>query len=149
VYVYPTDTIKNDAGHTIGNNPQIRTSFTGASVGWVTNIKLLGANWGGEVVPADVIKARIETNFLNVPGSFAFSDIMLHPVWLGWHKPHADFTATWGFCAPTGKWKLGGTDNSGLGMWSNDFQAGTTLHLDDRHEWTTALLATYEIHSRK
>ena len=34
-------------------------------------------------------------------------------------------------------------------MWSNDFNAGTTLHLDDKHAWTTALLATYEVHSHK
>jgi hypothetical protein len=149
VYIYPTDTIKNDAGQTIGGNPQIQTTFTGVSLVWVTNVKVLGANWGGDVVPADFIRARIETNSLNVPGSFAFSDLTLEPIWLGWHKPRADFTAGWSFFAPTGAWTLGGTSNSGLGMWSNDFQAGTTVNLDDRHHWTTALLSTYEIHSHK
>jgi hypothetical protein len=34
-------------------------------------------------------------------------------------------------------------------MWSNTFQAGTTLRLDDKHAWTTSLLASYEIHSHK
>jgi hypothetical protein len=34
-------------------------------------------------------------------------------------------------------------------MWSNTFQAGTTLRLDDKHAWTTSLLASYEVHSHK
>jgi len=50
---------------------------------------------------------------------------------------------------PTGKWELGGNDNSGLGMWSHLFQAGTTIHLDDEHKWTFSTLGSYEIHTHK
>jgi hypothetical protein len=57
--------------------------------------------------------------------------------------------AGYSFFAPTGKWELGGDDNAGLGMWSNLFQAGTTLHLDTKHDWTLSALGTYEIHSHK
>jgi hypothetical protein len=57
--------------------------------------------------------------------------------------------AGWGFFAPTGKWELGGSENGGLGMWSNLFQAGTTVRLDEKREWTTSLLASFEIHSDK
>ena len=149
VYVYSTDTIKNDNGDAIGAHPRVTASFTGISVVWVTNFKILGANWGGQVVPIDFMKSRIESNSLDVPGSFAFSDLTLEPLWLGWHKPRADFTVGWSIFFPTGKYETGGSDNSGLGMWSNDFQAGTTLHLDDKHAWSTSLLATYEIHSHK
>jgi len=95
------------------------------------------------------MKSRIEGPSLDVPGSFAFSDLTFMPLWLGWHKPRADFTAGWSFFVPSGKYEAGGSDNGGLGMWSNDFQAGTTLHLDDKHAWSTSLLATYEIHSHK
>jgi hypothetical protein len=73
----------------------------------------------------------------------------VQPLWLGWSQPRADFSAGWTVFAPTGKWELGGADNSGLGMWANAFQAGTTVYLDPRRAWTTAMLATYEIHSRK
>ncbi len=149
IYVYPTDTIKNDEGTTVGDHPSITASFTGISVLVVTNVKILGANWGVQVVPADFMKSRIESNSLDVPGSFGFSDITVQPLWLGWHKPRADFTAGWSFFAPTGNWELGGKENAGLGMWSHDFTAGTTLHLDDKHAWTTSLLGTYEIHSHK
>jgi hypothetical protein len=149
VYVYPTDTIKDDNGNAVGGQPQITASFTGLSVIVVTNAKLFGANYGFQVVPVDWMKSRIEARSLDVPGSFAFSDLTVAPLWLGWHKPRADVVAGWSVFIPTGKWELGGTDNSGLGMWSNDVQFGSTIHLDDKHAWTTAVLGTYEVHSHK
>jgi len=148
LYGYRTDTIKTDAGDSIAA-PSITASFVGVGVVWVTNKKILGANWGGEVVPADFMKSRIESASLDVPGSFHFSDIIVTPLQLGWHKPRADYVASWGVVAPTGTYELGGSANGGLGMWSNDFQAGTTVHLDSKHAWTTSMLATYEIHSHK
>lgn len=149
IYVYSTDTIKDDSGNTIGENPRINASFTGISLIAVTNVKVFGANWGFQAVPADFMKQRLESNSLDVPGSFGFSDITFQPVWLGWHKPRADFVAGWSFFLPSGNWELGGDDNAGLGMWSNDFQAGTTLRLDNRREWSTSALLTYEVHSEK
>jgi hypothetical protein len=115
----------------------------------VTNAKLFGANYGFQVVPVDGMRSRIESNSLDVPGSWAFSDLTVAPLWLGWHKSRADITATWSFFIPTGEWEEGGRSNSGLGMWSNDFQLGTTVHLDTRHEWSTSVLGTYEIHTHK
>src|SRR5262245_25045513 len=144
VYLYPTDTIKDASGNTVGAQPQITVSFTGLSLIVVTNKKLFGANYGFQAVPVDGMKSRVEAASLDVPGSFGFSDITFAPVWLGWHKPRADVVATWSFFVPSGKWEAGGTDNSGLGMWSNDFQVGTTVHLDDRHAWSTSVLGTYE-----
>jgi hypothetical protein len=70
-------------------------------------------------------------------------------VQLGWNKERADFKVSYGLFFPTGKWEEGGSDNTGLGQWSHLFQAGTTLRLDDRHAWSTSLLASYEIHSHK
>lgn len=54
-----------------------------------------------------------------------------------------------GFFAPTRKWSLGATDNAGLGMWSHDLQAGTTIRLDKKREWSTSGSATLELHSTK
>ena len=149
IYLYRTDTIKDASGHAIGVNPQINEAFTAFSVAMVTNAKVLGANYGFQVLPVDAIKSRIEANSLDVSNSLAISDIYVMPVWLGWHPKRADFIATYGFFVPTGEWELGGSDNSGLGMWSNDFQFGATVHLDDKKEWTTSVLATYEIESHK
>jgi hypothetical protein len=148
-YFYPTDTIKDGDGRTIGINPTIKVAFTGLSLVVVTNAQLFGANYGFQVVPADGIRSRIESNSLDVPGAWGFSDITVAPLWLGWHTSRADITAGWSFFIPTGKWEEGGRDNSGLGMWSNVFQLGTTAHLDTRREWSTSVLGTYEIHTHK
>jgi len=132
VYWYTTNDIKNDAGQSIGAQPRVNAAFVGAGVAWVTNLKIAGANLGGSVVPVAFLKSRIEGASLNVPGSFAFTDITAQPVQLGWHTKRADVVVGYSFFAPTGKWELGGSDNSGLGMWSHDFQAGTTLYFDTR-----------------
>jgi hypothetical protein len=149
IYLYRTDTLKDGNGNTIGVNPQVNEAFTGFSMAMVTNAKVFGANYGFQVLPVDAIKSLIETNSLDVSNPLAISDITFTPVWLGWHKKRADFLASYGFFVPTGEWELGGSDNSGLGMWSHDFQFGTTVHLDDKKEWTTSVLATYEIHTHK
>jgi hypothetical protein len=149
VYFYTTNDIRNDAGNSIGGQPRITASFIGPGVAWVTNVKILGANLGGSAAPIAFIKSRIEANSLDVPGSFAFTDIFVQPIQLGWETARADFVAGYGLFMPTGKWNLGGSDNAGLGMWSNLFQAGTTLHLDNEHKWTFSTLAGYEIHSHK
>jgi hypothetical protein len=149
IYVYPTDTIKGDDGQTLPVDASITASFFGLGLAWVSNFKLFGANVGAQITPVAFMKSRIEGASLDVPGNFAFTDIYVQPLWLGWHWSRADFTLGWGFFAPTGKWELNGDDNSGLGMWSFDFQAGTTVHLDDEHAWSTSFLGTYEIHTHK
>jgi hypothetical protein len=149
VYFYTTDDIRNDDGESIGANPRVNASFLGPGIAVVTNLTILGANFGASIAPINFIKSRIEGNSLDVPGSFAFTDMFVQPIQLGWEKARADFVAGYSFFAPTGKWELGGDDNAGLGMWSNLFQAGTTLHLDTKHEWTLSALGSYETHSHK
>jgi hypothetical protein len=149
VYFYTTDDIRNDDGESIDVDARINVTFLGAGVAWVTNAKILGANWGGSVVPISFIKSRIEGNSLDVPGSLEFTDITIQPLQLGWHTTRADFVTGYSLFLPTGKWELGGGDNTGLGMWSHDFQAGTTLHLDNEHRWSFSTLGTFEIHSHK
>lgn len=148
-YFFPTDTLKDANGRTIPVDASLKTAFFGPLLSVVTNAKVLGANYGFSAIPATWFRARIEANALDAPGSFQFSDTLFVPVSLGWEKTRANILAQWMFFAPTGKWELGGTDNSGLGMWSHDFQLGTTVHLDDTRTWTTSVLGTYEINTRK
>lgn len=149
IYFYTTDQIKDNDGKSVGAHPRINATFTGPAIAWVTPFKLLGGNFGGAVVPLAFIKSRIEGNSLDVPGSFAFTDIEIEPVQLGWTTKHADFVFDYGLFIPTGKWENGGSDNAGLGMWSNLFQAGTTIHLDNEHKYSFSTLGSYEIHSNK
>jgi hypothetical protein len=149
LYFYTTDDTRDSDGHRIGPHPRVNVTFVGPTVGWVTNIKVWNANLGGSIAPVAWIKSRLEGNVLDVPGQFKFTDTYVQPVQLGWKTHRADFVAGYGLFVPTGKWSLGGRDNSGLGMWSSLFQGGTTLHLDQHNEWTFSTLASYEINSHK
>jgi hypothetical protein len=149
VYFYTTDDIRNDDGESLGADPRVTATFFGPGVAVVTNLKILGGNSGASAAPLSFIKSRIEGNSLDVPGSLASTDMFVQPIQLGWEKTRADCVAGYSFFAPTGKWEQGGDDNAALGMWSHLLQAGTTLHLDTRHEWTLSALGSYEIHSHK
>jgi hypothetical protein len=50
---------------------------------------------------------------------------------------------------PTGKFELGASDNSGLGMFMNEFSAGTTLFFNDKKTFHFSALASYEINGKK
>lgn len=148
-YFYTTNRIQDDDGNTLAANPRVSMSFTALALSWASNIKIGGARWGASIVPVAFVKSRIEANNLDAGGSFAFTDIELDPIQLGWESAQADFVFNYALFIPTGKWDLGGTDNSGLGMWSNLFQTGTTVRLDGAGEWTFSMLVSYETHSKK
>ena len=149
IYFYTTNDIRNDAGDRLGVSPRINVSFVAPVIAWVTNVEVVGGTLGGSIIPVAFIKSRIEGKSLDVPGSFAFTDIEVQPLQLGWETKDANFVASWGVFLPTGKWEQGGRDNAGLGMWSNLFQAGTTVHLDTKQLWNFSTLGSYEIHTHK
>src|SRR6476660_8894167 len=77
VYFYTTDDIRNDDGESIGANPRVNASFLGPGIAVVTNLKTLGANLGASIAPINFIQSRIEGNSLDVPGSFAITDMFV------------------------------------------------------------------------
>ena len=117
---------------------------------YVTNLKLLGGNVGFLVAPS------LTNNALSIPisgissrTSTGFGDLYLQPLMLGWNAKRADFTAGLGLTAPTGEWELGGDSNRGLGMWSFEVFAGTSIYLDEEKSWHFATAAFFETHTDK
>ncbi len=115
----------------------------------VTPYKVLGANYGA-MVALSFSKLRPERAGQNVgDGSWGFTDTYVVPLYLGWHTPRADVVAGYGFFAPTGTYEVGGSDNTGLGMWSHEFQGGATVYLDSARRISAATTAYVEFHSKK
>ena len=115
----------------------------------VTPKKVLGANYGFMVaLPFSTIRPE-----RTIPESFepdwGLNDLYVVPLYLGWHAPRADFVAGYGFYAPTGRYEAGANDNVGLGMWSQEIQAGTTVYLDSAKKVSAATTAYFEFHSNK
>jgi hypothetical protein len=117
---------------------------------WVSEHKLLGGNYSFVIFPG------ITNNALEFPPAGAdtrtstgLANLYVQPINLGWTTPRADFIAGLGVFAPTGEDEAGGDSNRGLGMWSYELFAGTTLYFDEARSWHFAATAFYETHGKK
>lgn len=81
--------------------------------------------------------------------NYGFGDLYFSPLQLGWNFKHADVLATYGLYAPTGRYTAGATDNTGLGMWTNELGLGTTVYFDEEKLWHMSATALYEFHTQK
>jgi hypothetical protein len=111
--------------------------------------KILGGSYGWSFI-APVVNKRFTGNEFSAsaPGG-SLSDIYFAPLVLGWEKGRTDFTANYGFYAPTGAFDPSSALNAGLGYWEHQIQAGTTYSLDKKKLWNTSLLTTWEINGSK
>jgi hypothetical protein len=148
LWVYPTSTIKDDNGNKINQRGSLTSTLDGILLSWVSNYKILGANYGATAV-IPFIQNRIQVNSLNVDTGFAFTDMIVTPVSLGWHLKKADVSAAYNIYIPTGKFSANGTDNTGLGMVGNEFSLGSTVYLDQKKMWSTAGTFSLEFHTDK
>lgn len=153
-YRYDADTVKDSSGNTVSPTPQNPGSVAANAylLGfiWVSEYKLLGGNYSFQIWPG------FTNNNLEVPilgfddgVSTGFADLYMQPLNLGWNIDVADFTAGVGIFAPTGSYELGGSNNRGLGMWSFELFAGTTVYFDKARSWHLATTAFWETHTDK
>lgn len=147
VYIYTANCLRNGDGDNVGN-PDLNMFVTGAGASYVSDFKILGANYGASILLAGASNA-IQGSYIDSKSSFAFTDMYLQPLQLGWHNKRADFVFSYQMYIPTGKYELGGSENSGLGMFMNEISAGTTLFFNDKKTFHFSALAAYEINGKK
>jgi hypothetical protein len=147
VYVYPTDTIKDNNGRDISLPGSLTSTADIILLNLVTNYKLFGGKVGGSIgIP--FIKNRIQFVSFDVHTDFAYTDTFAG-LTLGWHLKRADITAGYNLYMPTGKFSPGATDNTGLGMWANEFTFGSTVYLDQKKTWNAAATFSLEFNTDK
>ena len=146
-WVSPTDTVKDNNGNSIALPGSLTSSAGIMLVNVVTPYKLFGANIGASG-GFPFIKNRIQTDQLNVSTGFAYTD-MFAGLNLGWHLKRADVMAGYNLYIPTGNFVQGGNNNTGLGMWGNEFTIGTTVYLDERKLWNAAGTFALEFNTDK
>lgn len=148
-YFYRTDAVKDLSGNELQRSPSVDI-FVDAILGsYVTKKKILGANYGFMVV-LPILNSQLALPSLDVGSQkWGLADMYIQPLALGWHFKRADAIAGYAFMAPTGRFTAGNKDNTGLGMWSNEFSAGTTVYLDQGKKWHAAATGFYEIHTSK
>jgi hypothetical protein len=94
---------------------------------------------------------------------FGVGDLYVQPLWLGWSGDHWDFSLSYGFYAPVGKYDtdkvrfplLGFTvespsaDNIGLGFWTHQFQTAGAWYPWKHRATAVAMALTGEVHGEK
>lgn len=153
-YRYDGSELKNRNGDNVRLDPERRGSLDVNAyvlgVIWVSEFKIFGGNYGFQIYPA-FTDNTLEVPILDLDESVStgFTDLYVQPINLGWQTDRADFIAGLGVYAPTGNYELGGSENLGLGMWSFEFFAGTTIYFDEARTWHFATTAWYETHTDK
>jgi hypothetical protein len=146
-YWYDASEFTKDNGDKI-NTPNLNVFLMGVGGSVVTNLKILKANYGFSVLAA-FMSNRIEGEQVHSSTSLGFSDLYVQPLQLGWHAKRADFTAGYGIYMPTGKYEYGGDGNTGMGMWTHEFSAGTTLFFNPKKTCSFSSIVFFETHSKK
>jgi hypothetical protein len=148
-YIFYVDSLKGRNGNSIVNT-NLTFTIHNAVITAVTPTKFLGADYGF-VFGVPVTNQRLVNDILPT-GSVSkagVSDILFEPVMLGWHKSRTDILFTYGFYAPTGDYNSENVSNVGLGFFENQFQLGSTFHLDQAKTLNASLLTTWEINQNK
>jgi hypothetical protein len=147
LWVYPTSTVKDSNGNSISLPGSLTSTAPMILVNAVLNVKVLGGEPGASIA-FPFISNRIQFDSLAVSSNFAYTD-MFAGATLGWHPKRADITAGYNLYMPTGSYSPGSSNNSGLGMWGNEFSLGSTAYLDPNKLWSLAGTFFFEFNNTK
>ena len=146
-----SDTLKGPDGNSVPSEGGTFNQYIPAAmVMYVSKLKILGADYGA-IVAVPFSNTTIDFPRLNASGStgMALSQLWVVPFSLGWHFPQADLTFHYAFYPPTGRYEPGATDNTGLGMWCNEFSLRSTVFFDQAKTWHASTSLFYDINTKK
>ncbi len=135
-------TLKLPNGNTAPGDYGVGVGLLAPVVAVTTNWKILGANYGFQVVTPfmgnrqSLAGGAVEKNL-----GYGYADTYIQPINLGWQTKRADFLGAYGFYAPTGP--------RTLDMWAHEIVAGTTVYLDGAKNWHVAGTMYYDINQKK
>jgi hypothetical protein len=149
LWIYPTDTVKDENGHRTGSGDTgLTSSLDGILVSWVTNYRLGGGTVGGSV-GLPWVENRIEGNSLSVDTGWGYTDSIVQPINVGWHRKRYDMLTAYTLYLPTGKYEAGGSDNTGFGMVGQELEFAATGFFDEKRLWHGAGSVAHEWHTKK
>ena len=149
LYFYRPTEVTGANGAPLPGNLSLNLFAPVLGVNYVAKKKILGAHYG-VAVAMWIMNQKLALPSLNVNAStYGFGDTYVSPMQLGWNFKRADVIATYAFYAPTGRYTAGANNNTGLGMWTNEFGLGSTVYFDDSRLWHMSGTALYEFHTQK
>lgn len=141
--------------------------FVDASVfTWTSRLKVLGANYGANlIVPfviADASGSAALQPVLSLPRDVAelppaanaggstkgsIGDIYVEPLNLGWHFKYLDAMVSSGFFAPSGPYNANAKLNIGFGHWTGVFGLGAVVYADREKTWSLSIYSHYLLYA--
>jgi hypothetical protein len=141
--------------------------FVDASIfTWTSPFKILGANYGANlIVPfviADASGAASLEPVLSLPRDVAelppapnsggstkgsIGNIYVEPVNLGWHFKQLDAMVSSGFFAPSGPYNADAKLNIGFGHWTGVFGLGAVAYADPERTWSLSIYTHYLLYA--
>jgi len=147
---YNAGTVFTASGQSVRLSSSYSEYVVGALGSMVTNLKLLGANYGFTLlVPWASARLDIPRVNVNTGGGWGLTSIYLQPVNFGWHLTQADFIVGYALYFPSGGWTFLGNSNFGLGMYTQEINAGSTVYLNAQKSVHFSAELVYDINSLK
>jgi hypothetical protein len=110
---------------------------------WITNQKILGGNYGMDVIAPLVYQDLDTTGFRG--HEHRMGDIFVEPLTLSWHLQQFDISVGYGLWLPTGHFKSTDPISPGKGFLTYMLTGGVTIYPDTEKNWTLSALSRYEI----
>lgn len=143
---------------TVVHGPSVDQQVFGPMVQYVSDFKIFGANYGAmAVIPVANIAFDFPRLDLNDSSGLALSQVWIVPVMLGWHHADplplapggADFTFHYAFYPVTGRYTAGATNNTSLGMFTNEVSFRLTSYFDKARAWQGSASLFYDFNGKK
>ena len=149
LYFYSADDVRDRDGNQFPTTGNLDSSMFGVGYAHVTTKKILGGNYGFQVLFPVGANNRIQGTEIDANPGAGLTDSVLVPLQIGWHSQGADANFAYTMYIPTGRYEDGATDNTGLGMWGHEFGFGTTVYLTENRQYHAATLASVTFSSKK
>ncbi|HEX2442613.1 MAG TPA: transporter [Vicinamibacterales bacterium] len=151
LYFYSADTVKDRDGNEAPNprDGTLNASLFGAGYSHVTTKKVLGGFYGFQFLFPVGANNRIQGTEIDADPGAGLTDSVVQPLSLGWHFKRADANAGYLIYIPTGRYSNGADDNTGFGMWGQEFTFGTTAYLTENRQYHAATIASFTFSSKK
>jgi hypothetical protein len=147
LYFYSADALKDRHGNVVVEG-SLDTAVFGPGFNYVSTKKVAGANYGFLVV-LPFANNRLQGGQIDENPGQGLTDMYVQPVNLGWHTKRVDTVVAYGLYVPIGRYEDGASNNTGLGMWGHELQAGATVFFDEKKTWHAATTASFNFFSTK
>jgi hypothetical protein len=144
---YDADTMKAPDGTTVdGLGFDLGVFATVGRLVWVTDKKLLGANYGLDIIfPYTSTHLQMDGIGLN-DRQEGLADIAIEPLVLSWNRKRFDTSFGVAFYLTTGDFSLDEPASPGKDFQTTMLTLGGTYFLDESRLWSASILSRYEMH---